>query len=255
MRCPACGKQLPKDPYFCAYCGTVIRAAPAPMPRPALDLRTAALALAGTAAVLPIGVIFWLLLGQLVLMPWAQRLELGTVAALLAGGLGATLRAQVRWPLDAQPPRCTPRQLSLAYGLGGGLTVALGALLVGAVVLPLGWGLTTPSLPAQSAGAILGFVGAAFAVPPALLVGAVAGDVLGRLASHLPSPAIAYAAALAWWLAGSAGGGVVGVFVASQTNFSLASGADLGALLQSALQMLLFPVAAYLVRFTFVLFS
>ena len=50
-------------------------------------------------------------------------------------------------------------------------------------------------------------------------------------------------------------GGVVGIFVASQTNYSLASGAGLGALLQSALQVFLFPVAAYLIRLTFVLFS
>jgi hypothetical protein len=255
LHCPACGKQLPNDPYFCAYCGTLIRAVPASLPRPALDLRTAGVALAGTMAALPVGAGFWLLAGQFALVPWAQRLELGLLAAVLTGTFGAVLRAQVRWPLDAQPPRCTPRQLSLTYGLAGGLTVVLGALLVGAVVLPLGWGLSTPSLPALLAGATSGFVGAAFAVPPALLVGALAGDILGRLASHLPAPAAAWAAALAWWLAGSAGGGVVGVFVATQTNFSIATGANLGALIQSALQVLLFPAATYLVRLTFVILS
>jgi len=201
--------------------------------------------------VLPVGVGLWLLAP----LPWAQRFQLGALVAILAGCTGALLRAQVRWPLDAQPARCSARQLALAYGLGGGLTVALGALLVGAVVLPLGWGLSAPNLPALLAGATLGFVGAAFGVPAALLVGALAGDLLGRLAGHLPAPAIAYAAALAWWLAGSAGGAVVGVFVATQTSYSLTTGADLGALLQSALQVFLFPVAAYLVRFTFVLFS
>jgi len=255
MRCPACGKQLPNAPYFCAYCGAAIKALPGPMPRPALDLRTAMLALSGTGAVLPLSAGFWLLLGPLAQLTVAQRLQLGALAAALAGCLGAVLRAQVSWPLNAQPPRCTPRQLALVYGLSGGLTVTVGALLVGAVVLPLGWGLNTPSLPALSAGATLGFVGAAFAVPPALLVGALAGEGLGRLAGHLPSPAIAFAAAMAWWLAGSAGGGVVGVFVATQTHYSTASGANLGALLQSALQVLLFPVAAYLIRFTFVLFA
>ncbi len=255
MRCPACGKHLPEDPYFCAYCGTLIHAAPAPLPRPALDRRAAGLALAGTAAALPVGAGFWLLAGQLALMPWAQRLLLGTLTSALAGCFGAGLQAQVRWPLDAQPARCSPQQLALAYGVGGGVTAAVGAALVGAVVVQLGWGVGAPSVPALLAGATSGFVGAAFALPPAMLVGALAGYVLGRLANRWPPPVAAWAAALAWWLAGSAGGAVVGVFVASQANLALSTGAGLGALLQSALQVLLFPIAPYLVRLTLVLFS
>ena len=255
MRCPACGKQVPKNLYYCAYCGTLIKAVPAPLPWPALDLRTAGLALIGTAAALPICAGFWLLTGGLAWLPWPQRLVLGAWVALLSGCVGTVLRAQLRWPLDARPPRCTPRQLCLVYGLSGGLTVAIGALLVGAVVLPLGWGLSAPNLPALSAGATLGFVGAAFAVPPALLVGALTGEILGRLASRWPPPTIAWAAAVAWWLAGSVGGSVVGLFVATQTNLSPATGANLGALLQCALQVFLLPLAAQVVRFTFVVFG
>ncbi len=255
MRCPACGKQLPEDPYYCAYCGALIHATPAPLPRPALDRRAAGLALAGTAAALPVGAGFWLLAGQLALMPWAQRLQLGTLTAALAGCFGAGLQAQVRWPLDAQPARCSPQQLALAYGVGGGVTVAIGSALVGAVVLPLGWGLGASSVPALLAGATSGLVGAAFALPPAMLVGGLAGYVLGRLANSWPPPAAAWAAALAWWLAGSAGGAVVGAFVATQSNLDLSTGAALGGLLQSALQALLFPIAPYLVRLTLVFFS
>jgi hypothetical protein len=254
LRCPACGKQLPDDPYFCAYCGTLIQATPAPLPRAALDRRAAGLALAGTAAALPVGAGFWLLAGQLALIPWAQRLLLGSLVAALAGCLGAGLQAQVRWPLDAQPARCSPQQLALVYGVGGGGTVAIGAALVGAVVLPLGWGPGAPTMPALMAGATSGFVGIAFALPPAILVGALAGYVLGRFATRLPPPTAAWAVALAWWLAGSAGGAVVGAFVATQSNLDLSTGAALGALIQTALQALLFPIAPYLVRLTFVLF-
>ncbi len=225
------------------------------MPPLALDLRSAVLALAGTASALPISVGFWLLAGQLARLPWTQRLTLGGVSAALAGCLGAGLRAQVRWPLDEHPPRCTARQLVLAYGVGGGLTVAAGALAVGAVVLPLGWGRAAPDVSTLLSGATSGFVGAAFAVPPAMLVGALVGEVLGRLVSYWPPSVAAWAAALAWWLAGSAGGAVVGAFVAGQTGLSLSTGVSLGALLQSAFQVLLFPLAAYLVRQTFVLLA
>jgi fructose-specific phosphotransferase system IIC component len=94
-----------------------------------------------------------------------------------------------------------------------------------------------------------------FALPPALLVGAVSGYGLGQLAGHWPPPAAAWAAVLAWWLAGSVGGGVVGAFVAGRTNFALSAGAYLGAVIQSVLQVLLLPVVTYLVRWTLVLLN
>ena len=253
MRCPTCGKQLPADPFFCAYCGTLIQAAPAPMPALALNLRSAALALAGTAAALPVGAGFWLLAGPLAQIPPAQALALGSVVAALAGCLAAVLHAQVRWPLDAHPPHCDARQLALIYGVGGGLTVAVGAVIIGAAVLPAGWGTGSLDIPTVLAGATSGFVGAAFAVPAALLAGALAGEFLGRLASRAPAPAAPLAAGLAWWLAGSSGGAVVGVFVALQANLAVSASAVLGALLQSLVQVLLFPSATSLVRFIFLI--
>ena len=252
MRCPACGKQLPEDPYFCAYCGAVIHPTPAPLPRVAVSFGAAGLALVGTLAALPAGLGFWLLSGQLVLMGWTQRLLLGAMVALLSGTFGAGLQGQLSWPLDAHPPRATAHQLTFAYGIGGALTIAIGAALIGAVVLPLGWGLGLPTFPALLTGAASGLVGVEFALPPALLAGAVAGAVLGRLARHWPRPGAAWAAALAWWIAGSAGGGVVGAFVASRTNYPLPTGAYVGAILQSMLQCLLLPVATYLVRWSLV---
>jgi hypothetical protein len=253
MRCPTCGKQLPADPYFCAYCGTLIQAAPAPMPPLTLNLRSAGVAMAGLAAALPIGAGFWLLAGRLAQIPVAQALELGALVAVLSGCLAAALHGQVRWPLDAHPPHADPRQLAMIYGMGGGLAVALGSVFVGAAVLPAGWGSGSLDIPTVFAGATSGFVGAAFAVPPALLVGALAGELLGRLARRAPAPAAPWAAALAWWLAGSSGGAVVGLFVALQSNLTLATSAVIGALLQSVLQIVLFPVTTYLVRLTFLI--
>jgi hypothetical protein len=193
----------------------------------------------------------------LVLMSRTQSLGLGALIAALSGVVGAALQAQVRWPLDAGPPRCSTRQLGLAYGIGGGLSVAMGAALVGAVVVPLAWGLAVPNIPSLLAGATSGLVGVAFALPPAALVGAVAGDTLGQLAGRWPRLAAAWApagsAALAWWLAGSTGGGVVGAFVAARANLALSTGAYLGAILQSILQVLLLPLATYLVRWYLIL--
>ncbi len=85
MRCPACGKQLPEDLYFCAYCGAVVRSRPAPLPRVSLDARAVGLALGGTAAALPVGLGFWLLAGQLAALTWEQRLGLGALLAVLTG--------------------------------------------------------------------------------------------------------------------------------------------------------------------------
>ena len=251
MRCPTCGKQLPPDPYFCAYCGTIIQAAPAPMPPLALNGRAVAVALAGTAAALPVGAAFWLVAGQLGHISTSQAIETGGLVAALAGCLAAALQAQVRWPLEAHPPHCDARELALIYGVGGGLAVVLGSVLIGAAVLPAGWGSGALDIPTVLAGATSGLVGAAFGVPAALLVGALAGELLGRLARRGPSPAAPWAAALAWWLAGSAGGAAVGAFVALQSNLELAASVVLGALLQSVLQIFLFPVATQLVRFIF----
>jgi hypothetical protein len=246
MLCPSCGKHLPEDAFFCAYCGALAHALPAPLPRVAFDRRAAGLALAGTAAALPVSAGFWLLAGQVLLMTLAQRLTIGALAAGLVGCLGAGLQAQLRWPLDAQPPRCSPRQLGLAYGIGGGLAVAIGAALVGAVVVPLAWSLGVPTIPSLLAGATSGLAGIAFALPPAVLVGAATGYALGHLAG---GPRYApWVAALAWWLAGSAGGGVVGAFVAARTNLAISTGAYLGAGLQSVLAVLMFPMATHLVR-------
>ena len=253
MRCPTCGKQLPPDPFYCAYCGTVIRAAPGPMPPVTLSRRLAALALAGAAAALPVSTGLWLLSGWLAQLTLVQSLALGSVVAVLAGSLAAAFQAQVRWPLDAHPPHCDPLQLVRLYGVGGGLTVALGAVVVGAAVLPAGWGSGALDLPAVLAGATSGFVGAAFAVPIALLVGALAGELFGHLARRAPAPVASWAAALAWCLAGSSGGAVAGAFVALQSNLALAPSVILGALLQSLLQALLFPVATHVVRLIFVI--
>ena len=255
LHCPTCGKQLPARAYFCAYCGALIRAAPAPFPPLAFNLRAAVLALAGTAAALPVCAGFWLLVASLANIPSSQALALGLAVAALAGCSAAVLAPQLRWPLDAQPPRCSPRQLAVLYGVAGGLAVALGAPLIGSVVQPAGLGSGLLDVPTVLAGATSGFIGSAFAVPPALLVGALAGEVLGRLAGHLPAPAAPWAAALAWWLAGSSGGAVVAVFVALQANLAPSTSVVLGALLQSGLQVLLFPFAAYLVRLIFLLVS
>ncbi len=253
MRCPTCGKQLPPDPYFCAYCGTIIQAAPAPMPALALNGRTLLFALTGTAAALPVSAGFWLLAGRLAQLSAVQALELGLVVAALAGCLAATLGPQVRWPLEAHPPHCDARELALMYGVGGGLTVVLGSVLIGAAVLPAGWGSGALDIPTVFSGATSGLVGAAFAVPAALLAGALAGESLGRLARRAPAPAAPWAAALAWWLAGSAGGAVVGAFVALQSNLALSPSVVIGALLQSVLQIFLFPIAAQVVRLIFLI--
>ncbi len=252
MRCSARGKQMPAGAYFCAYCGAVIRAAPAPLPALGLSPRSAALALAGTAAALPITVGFWLLARPLARFTAGQALSVGSAVAALAGCSAAVLAAPIRWPLDAQPARCAPRQLAVIYGILAGLGVAVGAAGIGAVVQPAGLGAF--DLPTMLAGATSGLVGAAFAVPPALLVGALTGETLGRLPGRTASAA-PWAAALAWWLAGSSGGAVVGAFVALQANLALSASAVLGALLQSILQAIFFPVAAYLVRLAFVLVS
>jgi len=255
MVCPTCGKQLPAGAFYCAYCGTIIRPAPAPFPPLALHWRTAALALAGTLAALPVGAGFWLLASPLASIPADQALRLGLVVAVLAGCSAAALAPQVRWPLDAQPPRCGPRQLAILHGLAGGLAVVVGAALIGAVVLPAGEAPGSFDLPTVLAGATSGIVGAAFAVPPALLVGVLAGELLGRLASHAPPAAAPWSAAVAGWLAGASGGAVAGAFVALQSNLALSASVVLGALLQSGVQVLLFPLAAYLVRLVFLLVS
>jgi len=252
MRCPACGKQLPEDPFYCAYCGAVVRPPPAPLPGADFGARAAGLALVGAAAALPLSVGFWLLAGQLAQLSWSQGLALGVLVAVLTGVVGAGLHDQIGWPLAAQPPRCSPRQLALTYGFGGAGTAALGAVLAGIVVLPLAWGLAIPDLPSLLAGGTLGLVAIAFAVPPAALVGVLAGYGLGQVAERRPGWAT-WAAALTWWLAGSAGGGVAGAFVASRGSLALAPGVFLGATVQAGLQAFLLPLATYLVRWYLVL--
>src|SRR6185436_11566578 len=99
-RCAHCGKQVPEDAFFCAYCGTVVRAPPLPLPRLALNRRGLRLAGIGLlpAAVLAGG--FWALAGQAFQMPMTQRLALGLLAGALAAGLGALLEGQILWPLS-----------------------------------------------------------------------------------------------------------------------------------------------------------
>ncbi len=251
MRCPACGKQLPEDLYFCAYCGAVVQSRPAPFPRVSLNGRALGLALGGTAAALPVSLGFWLLAGQLALLSGEQRIELGALVAVLAGLSVAGLQGQIGWPTAAQ--RWSPRDLGVVYGLGGGLTVTIGGLIVGAVVLPVAWGLTVPTLPEFLAGTTTGLVAIVFALPPAVLIGYVAGYGLGQLAGPGSTFVATWGAALAWWLAGSTAGGVAGGFVAARTNLALSTGVWLGAILQGGVQVVMLPLAIYLVHWYLVL--
>jgi hypothetical protein len=257
VRCSNCGKQLPEDPFFCAYCGALVQSPPpppAPLPPAMLNGRALWLGLLGTLAALPIGAGFWLLAGRLASINTERRLAIGGLVALLSGGLGASLEGQLRWPVDARPARAAPRHLALAYGLGGGLSVAVGSVLIGPVVLQLGWGQAMPNIPGVLAGATSGLIAVAFALPPSILLGVVAGYALGALAERWPAPAAAaWAAALVWWIAGSAGGGVVGAFVAGQANFNPSTGAYLGAVLQALVEVALLPCAVRLVRAALIL--
>jgi hypothetical protein len=96
-----------------------------------------------------------------------------------------------------------------------------------------------------------------FALPPALLIGAVAGRGLGALAARVGPggrfsqgglAGTAWAAAVAWFAASSVAGSVVGALVASQSNFNPAAGAYLGGMAQTGLSALLLPAAIRLLR-------
>jgi hypothetical protein len=195
-------------------------------------------------------------------MPVTQRLALGLLAGALAAGLGATLEGQLLWPLTWRGPLSGASRLPMVYGLGGALFVIPGAALIGVLVLADAFGAPVPSMPVVLTGAATGLFYVIFALPPALLVGALAGRGLGALASRLRSSArfgqlmlggMAWAAALAWFVASSVAGSVVGALVASQSNFNPAAGAYLGGLAQTALAALLLPGAIRLLRHSLIL--
>ena len=246
MRCAHCGKNLPDEAFFCAYCGAVVQTPPAALSPPALNPRALAVFLAGAAAGAPLAIAFWLIAGQLLQIPLGRRLALGLVLGGLAAAMSALLEGQVLWPLAWRAP-ISGHQLAAVYGLGGALTILPGAVFIGALVLADAWGTPAPDMPILLTGAATGGFAIIFALPPAMLLGWLAGQGLGLLAARLPALR-ASASVLAWHISASVAGGVVGAFVASQSNFSLPAGAYLGALAQSLLAALLLPVAPRLLR-------
>jgi hypothetical protein len=235
----------------------VVRAPPAPLPRLALNPRGLRLAAVGLLPAATLAGGFWLLAGQVFHMPLTQRLALGLLVGALSAALGAVLEGQLLWPLTWRGPLAGASQLPMVYGLGGALFVIPGGALIGVVVLADAFGTSVPGMPVVLTGAATGVFYVIFALPPGLLVGALAGRGLGALASRLRSSArfgqvmlagTAWAAGLAWFAAGSVAGSVVGALVASQSNFNLAAGAYLGGLVQSVLAALLLPGAIRLLR-------